>query len=302
MKISIILPVYNGEKLLQQTLEQIARQSFDDFELIIINDGSTDTTEEIARRFCQSDSRFKLFSQPNTGVSSARSHGLIKASGDYVIHHDVDDYMPDHSLSILYEAVIKQNADIAIGDYKVVREKTSNTVKQNFQGNSDDLIQALLDGKYHSALWNKLIKRELYKGVDFEKGINYMEDKLILIRILFKNPRITYVPKVVYHYIMDQNSLSNNLSENSFQTIRKVIELLENDFKIRNLNYDLTQPKLSYKLGAILRGKTINQKEDFAEVNSQIFKTKKFKFQYKILLFFESLGITFFSKIYRALN
>ncbi|MGO3184232.1 MAG: glycosyltransferase family 2 protein [Aequorivita sp.] len=302
MKISIILPVYNGEGLLQETLAQIAKQRFKDFDVIIINDGSTDATEKITVAFCENDSRFKVFHQPNAGVASARDKGLKMASGEYIIHHDVDDYMPLDALKNLYEAIVQNNADIAIGDYKVVRGKTSNAVKQSFQGNSDDLIQGLLDGKFHGALWNKLIKRSLYEGVQFEEGINYMEDKLILIRILFKNPKLTYVPHVVYHYIMDENSLSNNLSDDSFQMIKKVIEHLENDFKVRNLNFELTKIKLGYRLGAILRDKKLNHKEVFKEVNNQILRTKNLKVQHKYLLFFESLGVTFFSKIYRKLS
>src|SRR5699024_5342659 len=111
----------------------------------------------------------------------------------------------------------------------------------------------------------------------FEEGINYMEDKLILIRILLKNPTIVYSPHVVYHYIMDKDSLSNKLSDTSFENIKKVIQHLEQDFKKQQINFDLTKPKLGFKLSAILRNQKINHKKVFKEVNSSILKSKSLK-------------------------
>src|SRR5690625_2734220 len=148
-KISIILPVYNGEKTLEKVLNQLSTQTFSDFEVIIINDGSTDQTSEIALKHSKKDSRFQLYNQTNAGVAAARCKGVKKAIGKYIIHHDVDDCMPVKALELLLKKITEENADIVIGDYKLINKNGTSIIKQNFKGNASEFTQALLDGKYH---------------------------------------------------------------------------------------------------------------------------------------------------------
>src|SRR5690606_34522472 len=105
--ISIVLPVYNGENSIINTLENLAQQSFQEIEVIVVNDGSTDNTQKLIEDFCKKDSRFKLINQANQGVASARNKGVENCNGEYIIHHDSDDTRPLDSLEKLYSKAIE---------------------------------------------------------------------------------------------------------------------------------------------------------------------------------------------------
>jgi len=300
--ISIVLPVFNGEKTIEQALECLGNQTFKNLEIIIVNDGSTDNTQEIVEKFTNRDPRFILINKENEGVASARNKGVEVASGEYIIHHDADDSRPTDSLEKLYKKAQEIDADIVMGDYAVINGDKSQRINQKFDGDSEDLIQGLLDGKYHAGLWNKLIKSDLSKSIAFEEGINYMEDKLLLIRMLLHRPKIAYQEVIAYHYVQTPDSITNKLSVNSLVSMKKVIKRIENEFSERKLKYDLTKPKLSYKLAAILNDITIDHKSEFSEVNPSILTLENYPLRYKLLLFFEVKGISVFSKIYNKIK
>ncbi|WP_256013245.1 glycosyltransferase family 2 protein [Desertivirga xinjiangensis] len=284
--ISIVMPVYNGGAYITHALKDISNQSFQNFEVIIINDGSTDNTREVAENFIEEDKRFKLFNEKKGGVASARNYGIKKASGDYIIHYDVDDRIPTDALEVLYKEAVLSQAGIILGDYQVIVSSLERYVSQNFKGSADDFIQGLLYHQYHGALWNKLIRRELYRGVIFDEDINFMEDMHALVQILSMNkPEIRYVPKIVYHYIQNGDSVTNALSANAFDSFRKVIEYLENTFALRNVKFDLDLLKLHYKLLALRKGDNIEYTEVFKEVNDKVFSTPNLSLKYRFFLF-----------------
>lgn len=116
--ISVIIPVYNAEKYLEQCLNSIKNQTYKNFEVIIVNDGSKDNTDSICKKFAQSDSRFRYFSKENGGVSSARNFGLDNANGHYITFIDGDDWVEHNHLEILIKSITENNSDIAICSYK----------------------------------------------------------------------------------------------------------------------------------------------------------------------------------------
>ena len=99
--ISVIIPIYNADKWLNEALRSLQTQSFSDFDVIMVDDGSTDKSAEICQHYCDKDSRFRLISQPNKGVSSARNHGIDIAEGDWIAFMDADDIMPPDALEIM---------------------------------------------------------------------------------------------------------------------------------------------------------------------------------------------------------
>lgn len=296
--ISVIVAVYNEPKLLSRALNGIAQQHFQNFEVLIINDGSTDASPQIAAKFSEEDPRFKLQHKEHGGIASARNLGLEKAKGAYIIHHDADDYLPSENvLGQLFKLASTEDADIVIGDYNLITKSRTMRIKQGFNGHPSQHIRYLLHNKYHAGLWNKLIKKSLYGKIKFVKDINYMEDKLLMVRLLNKNPKMVYLPEIVYNYV-NTNPLSNQISEADLSSIKLVIEQLEKEFQQKNLSYDLTYQKLHYKLLAILNNIPINQGKVFKEVNTNIFETHDLPWRHKLLLYFESIGIHFFSKFY----
>ena len=117
MKISVIIPVYNVEKYLQKCLESIVNQTFCDWELIAVNDGSSDKNSDILRQYAEYDTRIKVINQQNSGVSAARNAGLDVAKGDFVCFIDSDDYVHPQMLELLLNAAEKENADVAIASF-----------------------------------------------------------------------------------------------------------------------------------------------------------------------------------------
>lgn len=120
-KVSVIVPVYNVENYIEEMLQSVQNQSFDDFEVVMINDGSTDKSLQIIERFCQSDERFKCFTKPNGGVASARNKGIDLATGEYVVFYDPDDYIPKDALKKMYKTASSKSAEMVIG---VMEEKS----------------------------------------------------------------------------------------------------------------------------------------------------------------------------------
>lgn len=301
VKISIVVAVYNGESIIEKTLKSISEQTFSDYEVIIVDDGSNDNTQQIVERFCNNDNRFKLFNKPNGGVASARNIGIGKATGEYIIHHDDDDFMPDNALQNLYSKAIESNSDIVIADYNVVRD--SKVSRVSIKPTDNDYmyyINELLEGKLHGSLWNKLIKKSLYGDTTFEDGIDYMEDKLLLLRLLYKMPKVEYLPKVVYNYVQNENSLSGNFSKRSYECMYKMIKCLESDLNKNNIIFDLTEIKLEFKLKGILNFEDNNGSMLFPEVDDKIFSSKKMKFPLKLLLFFNIKNFTFATNMMKS--
>ena len=113
--VSVIVPAYNVEGYIEDTMKMIAKQTYDDFEAIIINDGSTDGTSDVVRKYCESDRRFRMIEKENGGVSSARNAGIEDAKGEYIVFWDADDEIPEKSLEYLYSAMESEEADMVIG-------------------------------------------------------------------------------------------------------------------------------------------------------------------------------------------
>lgn len=189
-KISIVVAIYNQEAYLHKALSSIRNNSFEEYEVLLINDGSSDKSKDICLEYCSLDSRFKYFEKPNGGVASARQFGLEHASGIYVIHVDPDDWVDPRYLLELYTKAKESNADVTICDYiEEYAEKSIivDHVKYN-NASIEELKLALAGNFFWGVCWNKLIRRSTITKYHlyFEKDINFQEDKLFIYRILDK--------------------------------------------------------------------------------------------------------------------
>lgn len=231
-KISIIVPIYNSETTLDRCLNSIKKQTFNDFEVLLVDDGSLDNSLSICNNFADEDSRFRVFHKKNGGVASARQLGLDNAKGIYSIHCDSDDWIDPTMLADMYAAITAEDADMLIVDY--FKEEIKQNVEycvQNFDDNACSKVMLdILHGKLFGALWNKLIRHDLYSryNVRFVEGINFAEDCLLLCKLLNNDIKIVYKNKAYYHYVMQENSLTHTFSQETYQTRKKVIQCLEN--------------------------------------------------------------------------
>ena len=181
--ISVIVPIYNAENYLHRCLDSILAQTLTDFELILVNDGSTDCSGKICDEYALKDNRIKVIHKSNGGVASARQMGVDNALGNYTIHADPDDWVEPTMLEELYKKAIEKDADMVICDFYVQTCNTCITRTQRIsEESSDATLLALLSHKLHGSLWNKQIRLECYKkfNIRFLEGLNFCEDYLVL--------------------------------------------------------------------------------------------------------------------------
>ena len=230
--ISVIVPVYKAEKYIHRCLDSIINQTFKDFELILVDDGSPDRSGEICDEYAAKDKRVKAIHKENGGVASARQCGIDVATGEYTIHADPDDWMELDMLECMYKAIKEEDADLLITDFY---ENNANEEVYNKQPiislKQEDILKGILTN-LHGSMCNKLLKTITYKenDINFIKGINIYEDNIFWIQVLLiKDLKISYLQKALYHYDLhsNDNSLTRKLNKNTSNSCIKYIYFLD---------------------------------------------------------------------------
>ena len=185
--VSVIVAAYNAEKYLERCLDSIRSQLFESFEVIIVDDGSSDKTLEIARLFCYRDSRFIVIHTENRGVASARQTGLAMANGEYTIHIDSDDFIDPEMLSEMYELAKQDNADMVICDYSVILSSGTEYIKTQKPKNLDHrTVWGQTIHELQGSLCNRIIRRACFEkyGIRHNPSMRVCEDQYILLQLL----------------------------------------------------------------------------------------------------------------------
>lgn len=231
--ISVLVPVYNVEKYVSKTIESILRQTYTNFELILVDDGSTDLSGKICDDYAKTDNRIKVFHQMNQGVSVARNTALKQSSGDYVIFIDADDIINEHMLERMKWYIEEYKCDVATCKMEIRYTNGKRIVKPDFKVcdvlTSEKAMEKInfSDGMTAS-FGDKLFKAELLKNFHFEEGVVIGEDYGGLWDILKKAENIVRCPEVFYYYIQRSDSVSYRGYTD------KSIKVLENYRKIKN--------------------------------------------------------------------
>lgn len=293
--ISIIVPAYNAEASLRRCLDSIAEQSFRDFEVIIINDGSKDSTGQMADDFAKQDERFIVFHKQNSGVAAARQDGIDHAHGEYTLFVDSDDYITPNTFQELYQSAVANDADLVICDFMLIRsdKKEEYWHQEPSSMDRDSLLGAMF---YFCPLWNKLIRTSCYRdhNIHFADGINAGEDQLFLLKILAANITIkaAYVGKALYHYDLTQNS--DSISNTGVSAARRLLPLA-----LFREEYDITPVQAAYD-NAILHiaydytkrpDLCPDFKADFSPFKGNIIAAKGLPAHTKVLVLLRLLGI-----------
>lgn len=242
-KLSIIVPIYNVEKYINKCIDSILAQTFTDFELILVDDGTLDNCGKICDEYAKADSRIKVIHKKNGGLSSARNAGIDIAQGEYIGFVDSDDLIKDDMYDLLYKAILKYNADISICNFIKFDEDSQFIFKKEMDEGMEvwTNIEALEklntdnDGKIVVA-WNKLYKKELWNDIRFPKG-KIHEDAFTMHKILFAANKVVNTNKYLYGYLQRNSSIiGSGFSLNSLD----YIEALHNRIKFydnNNLEY-----------------------------------------------------------------
>jgi len=234
-KISIIVPVFNCEKYLHDCVNSILTQTFSDFEVILINDGSTDKTFEICNEYAKSDNRVIVIHKENGGVSSARNAGIRQANGQYLAFVDGDDYCYTDFLKTYIENIEAYNADLIVAQW-ITERKTYSLKKLN--GQIEELKKADCFNRvfeFTNSLCNKFFCRDiiLKNNIYFDETLHHTEDLSFVCDYLQYIDKAVYIHKYVYYYRINPNSITSTPSlEKNLSTI-KIIEFLD-DIYSRN--------------------------------------------------------------------
>lgn len=219
--ITIIIPIYNGQRHIKHMVDMIKAQTYVNLEILIVNDGSTDDTAALCEKYIDADKRFKLLCKENEGVSVARNYGVEHAAGQYIAFIDVDDYVYPEYIQKLFYLIKKYGADwsqcsfIKVSDtYNA--EKYEKYRKKTYLGKGEFVFnreEAIFDFGYRKHLggysYLKLIKKDLAKRLSFNKELKYGEDYMYVYEMLKISQKIAYIDSVEYLYVQNNDSATH---------------------------------------------------------------------------------------------
>ncbi len=226
--ISIIVPIYNAEKYLNKCLDSLVNQTKEDLEFILVNDGSTDSSEEIIKSY--KDKRIKYFKNKNQGIGKTRNFGIDKATGKYIMFLDSDDYLDVTACEKLYNKATKEKLDMVVFDFYRVEETLKEVIIPNFENASlKQNPNLLLD--INLGPCNKLISREVIikNNTKFLENLKY-EDTTFVVEVINNSKKIGKLNEFLHYYVIHSNSETTVRDERVFDII-KIVDIIRKYLK-----------------------------------------------------------------------
>ncbi|EGP5645524.1 glycosyl transferase family 2 [Enterococcus faecium] len=221
-EISIIVPVYKVEPYLRKCVDSILAQTFTDFEVILVDDGSPDNSGKICDEYASKDSRVRVIHKKNGGLSSARNAGIDVARGKYLGFVDSDDYIEKDMYELLYDNIVKEQADLSIcGVYDLYANREPKILTPQYMVLSKiEAMKMILEAKVVSVqAWNKLYKKEIFDTIRYPEGV-ITEDAAVILPVLDKTEKVVIDTQQKYYYFHRENSItSSRFGEKDLDTI-----------------------------------------------------------------------------------
>lgn len=291
-KISIIVPVYNAEKYVENTVQSIINQTYKNIQIILVDDGSQDRSLKIIQKLAKNEKRIKVIHQENKGVSAARNTGISHATGDYLTFVDADDFLEPKACEILYDNIKKYNSDISIASVKkinianhIISPPPTNKI---YKYNKEEFLKIFFvnDGSLDVAsAYAKLYSKNIYKGITYDENRSSNEDRYYLFESILKCNTIIFQDIPVYTYKMHENSLSTSevnerLFDNIYFAKKMLKEIEKKEPKLHDIalyNYQITTMwvyRNFYRYKHIMK----KYKEKLNLIRKEIINTKKVKY------------------------
>lgn len=290
LKISIIIPVYNASDSIRKMLDSILAQTLNEFEVLMIDDGSTDESGRILDEYSAKDKRLKAFHKQNEGVAMARQLGVDNAKGEYCIHADADDWIDSTMLEELYTEAKAKDADVVIADYFVCSKQGETVYKQQpSELSPEHVLQDMFDNKIFGALWHKLVRTDLYRkyNAKFFKGINHCEDLLIWVQLLqHQEVKVSYLPKAYYHYVVNDNSITRHFTHETYEMRLRFRDKLKELLVVQNVKEIIEKVSFGIFTEGFIYDVLTEQeiKQGMCQYESQIISLKSLKWKIGFLM------------------
>lgn len=239
--VSIIIPFYNAKDLLALPVKSLMSQSYSNFEVILVDDGSTDNSYQLAKDITKEDHRFNVLQQKNAGPGAARNTGISAANGDYIGFIDSDDYFHESFIHLMSKKAVEEAADVVICE----------TVKVDIHGNIikeypvsfrksiskmeafSDIMQSL---SITSLTQNKIFRKELFENVRFPENIRVNEDVATVYRLILNAEKISFVNEPLFYYVQHKGSSMNSFNPSKIDDRFEVANIIRRYFSENNLN------------------------------------------------------------------
>lgn len=284
INVSVIIPVYNAKNTISEAIDSILNQTHQNFEIVIIDDGSTDNTESILKKYMNKEEKIKVYTQVNQGVSKARNNGIKKATGKYITFLDADDLYHPTFLEKMYNRIKKNESDICYCGVDTIPEGRKLKWLDKFR--DGDILVDYVKGKIplHTGTW--LINKEYLETNElfFPEGVSWGEDLEFFYKAVALTDKITFVPEYLTYY--RNNHSEQQLSSFSLELIDqdyKFIQRIINDPKI-NKNKKVERVLLEYRLPALITHKlwtAIQEDYEITDIKQYYKKYQKYLEQYK---------------------
>lgn len=245
--VSVIVPIYNAERYIKRCIDSLINQTYDNLEIIIVNDGSYDKSKYICENYAKKDARIKLINKENEGVSIARNLGISHATGEYIMFVDADDYLDSCAIEKLISLLKTYSVDIVKMNYTNFYDNGKTLInKMNFDAkyinsvisnNNNSLEDIIAETYFLNVIWGQLIKTELVKNIKFNRDLIYGEDLLFNYQLLNKTNKIYITDYIGYFYYINSNGANQNYDYD------KIIIKLENLIYIYSYIYQLFSDK-----------------------------------------------------------
>lgn len=293
-KISVIMPVYNVEKYLERGIKSILNQTFNDFELILIDDGSTDNSSIICDMYCKQDKRVNVIHKLNEGVSSARNLGIKCANGEFIMFIDPDDTLDNDAIEYLYKLIIEYEADVSCYKMKTYKNDILQTyINKNekikvYCGN--EIIEKYTEnGVFLYSSCNKLYRKELFIKNKFNENIRYAEDALFNLSVFTECRKVVMSNLQKYNYFINSGSTVTKINKNRIDVLRAqaaMFDILKNKYNkyTENITRDFINSSISIVVDIaqqqnLDKSLLLNLKQTIIENYYLIEKTNKVRFK-----------------------
>lgn len=234
MKFSVVVPVYNTERYISDCIESVLKQVYANYELILVDDGSTDNSGTICDEYAIKYNHIRVFHKSNSGQLETRCKGIAEAKGDYIIFLDSDDLLAINALSTIRDKIVEHNCDMLV--YRYARFLKTPIVVENTDKRPDIIIEnkqelhkLFLFNQFYNSLCIKAIRRNYFNDIDYSKlkDVRHAEDLLQTLSIIKQNPKTVIIDDVLYFYRTNINSItySTNVEQNvsDLITVRNIV-------------------------------------------------------------------------------